>query len=166
MVQKSSLVNARNLSLLVLVIAIGISGYLSWLKFDNVQAVCVAGGAFDCNTVLNSAYSELAGIPIAYLGLGTNFLIVALLLLEPRIPLIGQLGPVLIFGVVLFAFLFSVWLVYVQAAIIQSYCPWCLTHEALITALFGLSIWRLWNWLDRDEFEEEDLELQTQQVGD
>ncbi len=165
MLQKSSLLNARNLSFLVLIIAIGISGYLSWLKFENAQAVCVAGGAFDCGTVLNSAYSELADIPIAYLGLGTNLLVLALLLLEPRIPLLKNLGPALVFGIVLFAFLFSVWLVYVQAAIIEAYCPWCLTHEALITVLFGLSIWRLWGWMNRDEFEAH-TELQAQQVGD
>jgi uncharacterized membrane protein len=48
-----------------------------------------------------------------------------------------------VFGIVLFAFLFSVFLVYVQAAIIRAFCPWCLTHEALITILFGLSAWRL-----------------------
>jgi len=38
--------------------------------------------------------------------------------------------------VVLFAFLYSVYLVYLQAFRIQAYCVWCLTHEALITVLF------------------------------
>jgi len=47
---------------------------------------------------------------------------------------------------VLFAFLFSVYLVYVQAALLNAYCPWCLTHEALITALFivvGMQVYQL-----------------------
>lgn len=139
--------SAKVLSLLVLLAAIGVSGYLSYLKLDTSAApVCVSGGAFDCGVVLNSVYSELAGIPIAYLGLATNFVVVGLLLLESRLGILREYGPVLVFGVVLLAFLFSVYLVYVQAALISAYCPWCLTHEALIAVLFGLSTWRLWQW--------------------
>lgn len=139
----SGRLNARNLSFVVLALAILISGYLSYLKIDNTPAVCLAGGAFDCGTVLNSAYSELGGIPIAWLGLAVNLTVTALLLLETRVGFLREYAVTLIFGLVLFAFLFSVYLVYVQAAIIQAYCPWCLTHELLITILFVLSIIRL-----------------------
>jgi uncharacterized membrane protein len=139
----SGRLNARNLSFAVLALAILISGYLSYLKIDNTPAVCLAGGAFDCGTVLNSAYSELGGIPIAWLGLAVNLTVTVLLLLEPRVGFLREYAVTLIFGLVLFAFLFSVYLVYVQAAIIQAYCPWCLTHELLITILFVLSIIRL-----------------------
>jgi len=141
---RSLRINAWVLSLAVLVAAIGVSGYLSYLKFDNVAAVCVQGGQFDCGTVLNSVYSELMSIPIAYLGLLTNFIVVGLLLLESRVGLLREYGPILTFGVVLFATVFSVYLVYIQAAVIGAYCPWCLTHEALIFVLFGLSSWRLY----------------------
>lgn len=134
---------ARNISFVVLALAIGISGYLSYLKLDNTPAVCLTGGAFDCGTVLNSSYSELAGIPIAWLGLAVNLIVTALLLLENRVAFLREYGPTLVFGLELFAFLFSVYLVYVQAAIIQAFCPWCLSHEALITILFVLSIVRL-----------------------
>ena len=140
---RSLRINAWVLSLAVLVAAIGVSGYLSYLKFDNVAAVCVQGGQFDCGTVLNSVYSELMSIPIAYLGLLTNFIVVGLLLLESRVGLLREYGPILTFGVVLFATVFSVYLVYIQAAVIGAYCPWCLTHEALFFVLFGLSSWRL-----------------------
>ena len=141
--KQSSGLLARNISFVVLALAIGISGYLSYLKLDNTPAVCLVGGAFDCGTVLNSSYSELAGIPIAWLGLAVNLIVTTLLLLENRVEFLREYGVTLVFGLVLFAFLFSVYLVYVQAAIIQAYCPWCLTHEALITILFALSIWRL-----------------------
>ncbi|GAB4511115.1 MAG: hypothetical protein OHK0046_08760 [Anaerolineae bacterium] len=157
-----TLLSARNLSFVVLVFAIGVSGYLSYLKVSNVQPVCVEGGQFDCGVVLNSAYSELGGIPIAWLGLATNLIVLTLLVLEPRVEFLRYNGVALVFGIVLFAFLFSVYLVYVQAAIIRAFCPWCLTHEALITVLFGLSIWRLREWFGG----EDDLELQAQQVGD
>lgn len=138
--------NAKTLSILVLIAAIGVSGYLSYLKISDTQAVCVQGGNFDCGVVLNSIYSEIQGVPIAWLGLATNLIVLSLLALESFVPVIRRYGPVLVFGVVLFAFVYSVYLVYVQGALLQSYCPWCLTHEALITILFGLSVWRMLRW--------------------
>lgn len=146
----TSIFNARNLSFAILLAAILISGYLSYLKVANVDAQCVASGTFDCGTVLNSAYSELAGIPIAWLGLATNLLVVGLLVLENRIGILREFGVALVFGVVLFATLFSVYLIYIQAVVIQAYCPWCLTHEALIFLLFGVSVYRLWAWMNRE----------------
>lgn len=140
---------ANWLSLVVLALAIAVSGYLSYLKIANANAVCVSGGAFNCGVVLNSIYSELAGVPIAYLGLTTNLIVVALILLEGRIGFLQEYGTLLTFGVVLFAFLYSVYLVYLQAFVIGAYCPWCLTHEALITVLFV--IWARKAWLTLNE---------------
>lgn len=137
--------SARSMSFVVLFFAILVSGYLSWLKISNEAAVCVKGGRFDCGTVLNSVYSEIGGVPIAWLGLATNLIVVVLLLLETRVDFVRDYGVTMVFGVVLFAFLFSVYLVYVQAALIKAYCPWCLSHEALITILFLLSARRLWS---------------------
>lgn len=134
------------ISLVILLVAIGVSGYLSYLKLPNstAQPVCLSGGAFDCGTVLSSVYSELAGIPIAWLGLGTNLLIVALILLKERVGLLREYGTLIIFGVVLFAFVYSVYLVYLQAFVIRAYCPWCLSHEALLTLLF--IVWSIETW--------------------
>lgn len=135
-----------HVSILILLIAIGVSGYLSYLKIDSTQVpMCIEGGRFDCGTVLSSHYSEFVGIPIAYLGLGTNLIMLSLLALEKFVPFFKLNAPILVFGVVTFAFAFSVYLVYLQAAVIKAYCPWCLSHEALITLLFIVSIFRLKN---------------------
>lgn len=151
----STLFSARNLSFVVLVLAILVSGYLSYLKFDtSAHAVCVPGEIFDCGTVLNSVYSEILGIPIAWLGLGVNLLVLALLILETRVNFFAQYSVPIIFGVLLFAFLFSVYLVYVQAVLITKYCPWCLSHEAMITILFAFSVQRLMTWLNSSEVEQ------------
>ena len=154
--KNNSLFSARNLSFVVLFFAILISGYLSYLKIDtSAHAVCVPGEIFDCGTVLNSLYSEIMGIPIAWLGLGVNLLAVALLLLEPRVPFFSKYSVPIIFGVLLFASLFSVYLIYVQAVLITKYCPWCLTHEALVFIVFGLSTKRLMDWMGSEELETE-----------
>lgn len=154
--KNSSLFSARNLSLVVLVLAIGVSGYLSYLKIDtSAHAICVPGEIFDCGTVLNSVYSEIMGIPIAWLGLGVNILVVALLLLETSVGFFRKYSIPLIFGIELFAFLFSVYLVYVQAVLITKYCPWCLSHEAMVTIIFALSIVRLMTWMNTEQLETE-----------
>ncbi len=153
--KRTPLLSARNLSIVVLLFAIGVSGYLSYLKIDDTPSVCIQGSVFDCDTVLNSIYSEISGIPIAWLGLGLNLVILSLLLLEPRIAFLRENAILTVFALVLFAFLYSVYLVYVQAMLIRAYCPWCLLHEALITLLFGLSIWRLVRMLRAPDAEAE-----------
>ena len=86
--------------------------------------------------VLNSQYSELAGVPIAYLGFGVYALIGLVMLLENKLSFLEQFGSLLIFGIGLFAWLFSLWLVYVQFFLLEALCPWCLSHEANFTLLF------------------------------
>lgn len=151
--QRAFRLTLKTASFIILVLAIGVSTYLSYLKYDaTANPTCLSQGAFDCHTVLNSAYSEIMDVPIAYLGLGTNLVILALLLAEYQLaPLQNGLGVMLVFGVVLFAFIFSVYLVYLQAFVIKSYCQWCLSHEALITILFVLSGLRLSKSLSQTE---------------
>ncbi len=133
----------RILALLLVGIGILLSGYLSYAKLTEVPIQCIEGGAFQCDVVQNSAYARLAGIPIAYLGLATYIVIGFLILFQDRIGILRDYGNVLEFGVVLFAFLFSMWLVYVQVAILEALCQWCLAHEINMTILFIVAILRL-----------------------
>lgn len=133
----------RRMQMLLVVIGLVVASYLSYLKLTDVPAVCVQGGPFNCNVVLNSRYSELAGIPIAYLGLAVYVIIGALLLLETRVEFLRENGSLLIFGIGLFAWLFSMWLVYVQVGLLQALCPWCLAHELNFTILFGTIVYRV-----------------------
>jgi uncharacterized membrane protein len=140
-------ITLRTIIIVLLLIAIGVSTYLSYLKAAQADAVCVDRGKFDCGTVLNSVYSEIGGIPIAWLGLTMNILMLTIIGLQDRIPFLEEYGATLFFGVILFVFAFSVYLVYLQAAVIKAYCPWCLSHEALMTLIFIAAIFRLRNKL-------------------
>ncbi len=137
-------ISARHVQLLLVVVGLCVSGYLSYLKLAQAPAVCVESGPFNCNVVLNSQYSELAGIPIAYLGFAVYATIGLILLFERRSKLLRQTGALIVFGVGLFAWLFSMWLVYVQFVLLQALCPWCLTHEANFTLLFLLIAYRVY----------------------
>ena len=46
---------------------VGVSGYLTWAHYSNATVVCVRGGG--CETVQQSSYAEIAGVPVALLGL-------------------------------------------------------------------------------------------------
>jgi uncharacterized membrane protein len=134
---------------LFVIIGIGISGYLSYVKLaerlnlPGAEMQCIGGDFFNCDVVQSSSYAELFGIPIAWLGLGSYLIIGALLLLENRTPFLRDYGILLNFGVVVFAFLFSVYLVYLQVFVLEALCQWCLMHELNITIIFILFIPRL-----------------------
>jgi uncharacterized membrane protein len=49
----------------------------------------------------------------------------------------------LFFGLSITGFLFTVWLIYVEVALIKALCPFCLTSQAAMTVIFVLSIIRL-----------------------
>ena len=137
----------RLASLVLVLIGIIISGYLSYTKLANTSTVCVEGAAFNCDAVTSSIYGKVAGIPVAYLGLAAYLFIGALLLLENRVPFLSEYGIMLVFGITLFGFIYSIFLIYVQAVILNSFCVWCLGHEAAMTLLFVLSGVRLYRSL-------------------
>lgn len=149
--KSSSIFTTRNITYVTVIIAILISGYLSYLKITNEHAACLVGELFDCGTVLNSVYSEYQGIPIAWMGLAVNIIILVTLFLEPRISFVEEYAVPFLFGLILAAFVISVYLVYLQAFVIGAYCPWCLSHEALVTVMFIAASQRAWVWFSGAE---------------
>jgi uncharacterized membrane protein len=131
-----------------------VSGYLSYVKLTDVPMVCMGGGVFNCDVVQNSAYSRIFNIPIAWLGFATYLIIGGLLLFQYRTPFLREFGGMLIFGVVLFAFVYSMYLVYIQFVVLQALCQWCLTHEAIMTILFIVTCFRLKNELSSPVYSE------------
>ena len=137
----------RLISLILIIAALGISGYLAYTELVEGSVTCIASPGFDCDLVQSSTYSKVLGIPVAYLGLAANLVIFLILLLEPRIPFLKANGIPLLFGILLFALLFSGWLIYVQAALLKSFCMWCLSHEVVVLLLFIAGAVRLGHWM-------------------
>jgi uncharacterized membrane protein len=137
----------RAISIVLVIIGLLVSGYLSYAELTDTSTVCADTGSLNCDVVQNSVYSQIMGIKIAYLGFATYVALLLLLALEDRIGFLREYGMMLVFGITLFAFLFSMWLIYVQAVLLQAFCQWCLAHEVTMTLLFGISMWRLRNML-------------------
>lgn len=131
------------LSLLLVLVGTLISVYLSYVQLVNAPMICVEGDLFNCDVVQSSAYAKIFGVPIAYLGLLAYLIIGGLLLLQDRVPLLRSYGVVLQFAVIFFAFIYSMYLVYLQVFVLEALCQWCLAHEIVMTLLFVITIPRL-----------------------
>lgn len=140
----------RGISLFLVGIGLVICGYLVYVQTANVEIVCVAGGGGGCDVVQNSIYAEMFGIKIAYLGFAAYLVLGALITFEQRIPFLRNYGLMLTFALVLFAFIYSVYLVYIQAAVLKAFCQWCLGHEAVMTLLFIVTSLRIWRYFRVD----------------
>jgi uncharacterized membrane protein/thiol-disulfide isomerase/thioredoxin len=95
---------------LVVVLGMGVAGYLTYIESTSVQAVC--GPVGDCNAVQNS-------------------------LREDRL---GDYARLAMLGMALFGTLYSIYLTYIELWVIYAVCIWCLSSAVLITLLMLLSI--------------------------
>lgn len=136
------------ISLLLVAAGLFISGYISYTALTNTSLICADSGVLNCDIVHRSPYAKLAGIDIGYLGFMAYLCFGGLLVFETRVAVLHTYGKTLIFGATLFAFLYAIWLVYVQAVLLEAFCIWCMAHEINMTLLFGVSARRLWRSLN------------------
>ncbi len=128
-------------SVALAILGVLVSIYMTIYKVYHIDAMCVGSG--DCATVNASRYSEVNGIPVAAIGIIGYAAILATLLFETRFPFLRQNGTLLIFGMALTGFIFTVWLIYVEIALIKALCPFCVTSQITMSILFILSVTRL-----------------------
>jgi uncharacterized membrane protein len=118
---------------------IGVSAYLTWTHLAHQSVAC--GQSQDCDIVQQSVYSEIAGIPVALLGLMAYSALLALMLLRGRVPEHwDSYIPLAIFGISLVGMLYSAYLTYLELFVIYAICRWCVSSAFIITAIFVLSL--------------------------
>ena len=88
--------------------------------------MCTTGG---CEQVQRSSYAELAGIPVALLGL------VAYVALLAAACVRGATVALAAAAVALLAAAFSGYLLWAQLGPIGAICQWCLGNDAIVAAL-------------------------------
>ncbi len=113
-----------------------VAGYLTWVHFDDAALVCVAGGG--CETVQESEYAEITGIPVALLGLGSYLVVLGLVAWDS---VTARLGAAML---ALVGLVFSMYLLALQLFVIDAVCAWCLANDVVIApALAVLTALRL-----------------------
>ncbi|GAB4488647.1 MAG: hypothetical protein Fur0016_14650 [Anaerolineales bacterium] len=120
-----------------------VSIYMTIYKLTDNNTMCLGSGS--CATVNESAYSEIFGIPVALVGVGGYFAILAVLLLEKygKNRFFKENGLLAIFGLGVGGFGFTLYLVYVEAFILKAWCPFCVVSQITMTILFIITIIRL-----------------------
>jgi len=101
-----------------------ICGYLAAVRLGGGTPACPIGGG--CAEVQSSEWAEVAGVPLPFLGLGANLALLVSVLLR------GSLGRLVGLPVAVAGVLFSGWLTYVEVAVIDAVCAWCVTSAALM----------------------------------
>lgn len=121
------------LSLLMVLALIGIadSAYLSLHAAAGTPLVCDLGSALSgCNQVANSPYSQVFGIPLAYLGVAF-YLVFFLVALGARVLRPHKTHHIAITALAAASSLASIGFLYIQLALIQALCIYCVLSAVL-----------------------------------
>ncbi len=124
----------RLASAAVAAVGAALSLYLLYVRETGGTLVCSTGG---CETVQSSEYAEVLGLPVAALGLAGFLGLVVASLAE------GERARLAQASLALTAFFFGAYLLYLQVAVIDAVCQWCLATDVLSTALAALALLRL-----------------------
>lgn len=121
----------------------GVSFYIFYIKKNKGVLVCPTGS--DCNAVVKSRYSKFLGVPLEYLGMAYYLIAASLYITFIFAPALLTILLPFAIGLTAFAFLFSLYLIFVQAFLLKQWCIWCLLSAGLsiiifIAALTGFSL--------------------------
>ncbi|HXG84703.1 MAG TPA: vitamin K epoxide reductase family protein [Pyrinomonadaceae bacterium] len=107
--------------------------YLTVKHFTGEKVPCsIVEG---CEQVLTSSYAEIAGIPLAAFGALAYFTAFSLAILAA----FGNRSMWKIFGVqIILMAIFTVWLIYLQAFVIEAFCQFCLVSAAITFILLTI----------------------------
>ncbi len=131
-------------SLLILAaIGFAIAAFIYFKKNRHQELVCILGE--DCNKVVNSKYGKTFGVDNTIGGMiYYAFVIVSSIafLSGVQTPVISLTTIMIIAGIG--ASLFSIYLAYVQLAILEEWCEWCLASAGITITI---TIVEIFKWL-------------------
>jgi uncharacterized membrane protein len=117
----------RRASTVLCLAGVGIAGYLTYVHYAGLQPIC--GISHGCETVQTSRYANLAGVPVALLGLIVYVVLLASQRLSGERALLGG------YALTLIAFAFSAYLTYREVFTIHAICTWCVSSAIVFTLL-------------------------------
>lgn len=129
----------RKIIIIIAILGLSDATYLLIIKLTSIKALC-APGLGDCWSVNNSIYSEWNGIPISVFGMLAYISIILLLTLLNRFSFIKNFTHIFVVGIALIGFIFSIYLTFLQIAVIKAICPFCIISAITMTTVFVLSI--------------------------
>jgi uncharacterized membrane protein len=114
---------------------LGIATYLTVVHYAGGEPVCAI--AHGCAVVQASDYSELAGVPVAVLGVLGYLGLLAALVRD------GEAARTAAAFFSLAGLGFSVWLTYVEVGVLDAICIWCVGSAVCMALLSALTVRRM-----------------------
>ena len=111
-----------------------VAAYLTYVHYAHVSPICTTGG---CEKVQSSSYAELAGVPVAVLGLVAYAAILATTVVRGVAAAFA--GAVLALG----GAAFSGYLLWAQLARIHAICQWCVGNDVIVAVVAVLCVARM-----------------------
>jgi uncharacterized membrane protein len=124
---------------------IAVAAYLTVIHYDDRLLLCGAG---DCHTVQQSKYAELAGIPVAILGLAMYIAILGLGAVRMVRPETRFWATAAACAIALTGFLYAAYLTYVELWVIDAICQWCVLSATITTAILVVETIAIWKSLE------------------
>ncbi len=119
-------------------LGLAIAAYMGYVETAEVSAVC--GPVGDCNTVQQSDYAKLLGIPLGIIGIGGYLLILALWWVARRSGRRWAALATVALGALSFGgTLFSIYLTFLEPFVIGATCAWCLGSAVCMAVLLWLT---------------------------
>jgi uncharacterized membrane protein len=112
------------------VLGVMVSGYLTWVHYAGIEPFCSA--VSDCERVQSSDYSELAGVPVAVIGV-VGYLAILISLKAPV-----EATALLAYG----GLAFSAYLTWAELFRIEAICQWCVLSALITLAIAVLATLR------------------------
>ena len=124
----------------ILIIFVAFAGflltfYIGHKKSAHEKMICPLDS--DCDAVIHSKYSKLFGIRLEYLGM----IYYAVIALSYGVFIFYQNAAAITYETLLLlasvgAFMFSMYLIYIQGVKLKEWCTWCLVSALFSTVIF------------------------------
>lgn len=124
-----------------------VAAYLTYSHWADRPTVC--GPIGECELVQTSEYSDIAGVPVALMGLlyfvAMAFLALAYISRIKWMPGEMEWTQPVALAMALAATAFVAYLTYVELFVLEEICIWCVTLATLTAVSLALTVWGLFS---------------------
>lgn len=126
-------------SLVLAIVGLALSLYLSYVHYNLDALVCSGGG---CEIVQTSRYSEMFGIPIAFMGVAMFLALIGAIVYRELQPEHADLITTGMVVILLTAVIYWAYLTYVELYVINAVCQWCVITSIATLLLLIIESYR------------------------
>ena len=121
------------------VAGMGVAAYLTYTHWADKVVAC--GGLGRCETVQQSEYSTIAGVPVALLGgLAAAALVAVALSRLGGLPLAVEWASMATLGLTTASVAFAAYLTYIELFVLEAICIYCVALASIFTASWLISL--------------------------